>query len=37
MMYSEFLDIANVTENDITAETYDNIIEPMYMATNMSK
>ena len=37
MMYSEFLNIANVTENDITADTYDNIIEPMYMATTLSK
>ena len=37
MMYSEFLDIANVTDNDITADTYDNIIEPMYMAINLSK
>ena len=37
MMYSEFLNIANVTENDITADTYDNIIEPMYMVTNLSK
>ena len=37
MIYSEFLNIANVTENDITADTYDNIIEPMYMATNLSK
>lgn len=37
MMYTEFLNLAKVTEDDITAETYDNIIEPMYMATDMNK
>lgn len=37
MLYDEFLRIANVTENDVTYETYSDVIEPMYMATNLDK
>ena len=37
MMYTEFLNLAKVTENDISFDTYRNIIEPMYMATDMNK
>ena len=37
MMYQEFLSIAKVTEDDVSINTYLNIIEPMYMATDMSK
>lgn len=34
MMKHEFEEIAKIR---VTAEDYDNIIEPMYMATNLSK
>lgn len=34
MMKHEFEEIAKI---EVTSEDYDNIIEPMYMATNMSK
>ena len=37
MMYTEFLNLAKVTEDDISLATYQNIIEPMYMATNIDK
>ena len=37
MMYSEFLELSKMTENDITTETYSKVIEPMCMATNMDK
>ena len=37
MMYTEFLNLAKVTENDVSFDTYQNIIEPMYMATNLNK
>lgn len=38
MMYDEFLKLANVSENAITLDTYQNYIEPMYMAApSMSK
>lgn len=32
MLYEEFLTIANLTEDDITVWTYENLVEPMYMA-----
>ena len=37
MMYSEFLEIAKVSEDKITFKTYAEIIEPMYMGCNLSK
>lgn len=32
MLYEEFLTITNLTEDDITVWTYENLVEPMYMA-----
>lgn len=32
MLYEEFLTITNLTEDDITVWTYENVVEPMYMA-----
>lgn len=32
MLYEEFLSIANLTKDDITVWTYENLVEPMYMA-----
>lgn len=32
MLYEEFLSIANLTKDDITVWTYENVVEPMYMA-----
>ena len=37
MMYSEFLELANTTEDKITFRTYNDVIEPMYMGCNLSK
>lgn len=41
MMYEEFLKLAKTDENNITIETYDNVIEPMYKSmytnTNLTK
>lgn len=37
MMYAEFLKIANVTMDEVTVETYVEVIEPMYMASNLNK
>lgn len=37
MMYSEFLEIAKVSEDKITFKTYAEVIEPMYMGCNLSK
>lgn len=37
MMYDEFLKIANVTMDEVTLETYVEVIEPMYMASNLNK
>lgn len=37
MMYSEFLELANTTEDKITYKTYAEVIEPMYMGCNLSK
>ena len=36
-MYHEFLEISRLTERDVTAETYDKVIEPMYMNSDLSK
>ena len=32
MMYNEFLIISDLTEDDVTVETYEKVLEPMYMA-----
>lgn len=37
MMFEEFLKISKLTENDITFKTYSEVIEPMYMANDLSK
>ena len=38
MLYSEFLELSGLTENQVTVETYANVIEPMYQALpNLSK
>lgn len=37
MLYREFLSIANVSEDDVSVNTYDTIIEPMYMASKLDK
>ena len=37
MMYEEFLELANTTEDKITFKTYAEVIEPMYMGCNLSK
>ena len=37
MMYSEFLELAKVSEDKITFRTYNDVIEPMYMGCNLSK
>lgn len=37
MMYNEFLELANTTEDKITFRTYNDVIEPMYMGCNLSK
>lgn len=37
MMYDEFLELANTTEDKITFRTYNDVIEPMYMGCNLSK
>lgn len=37
MMYSEFIELANISEDKLTYKTYSEVIEPMYMNTNLSK
>lgn len=38
MLYSEFLELSGLTENQVTVETYATVIEPMYHALpNLSK
>lgn len=38
MLYSEFLELSGLTENQVTVETYASVIEPMYQALpNLSK
>lgn len=37
MLYSEFLSISNLSEDDVSADTYDTVIEPMYMASKLDK
>ena len=37
MMYQEFLNLTGLTQDDITEKTYTEVIEPMYMATEMDK
>ena len=37
MMYSEFIELANIPEDKLTYKTYSEVIEPMYMNTNLSK
>lgn len=38
MLYSEFLELSGLTENQVTVETYATVIEPMYQAVpNFSK
>lgn len=38
MLYSEFLELSGLTENQVTVETYATVIEPMYQAVpNLSK
>ena len=38
MLYSEFLALSGLTENQVTVETYATVIEPMYQAVpNLSK
>ena len=37
MMYSEFIELANIPEDKLTYKTYSEVIEPMYMNCNLSK
>lgn len=37
MMYEEFLEIAGVSEDEVTFKVYNDIIEPMYMGSNLDK
>ena len=37
MMYDEFLEIAGVSEDEVTFKAYNDIIEPMYMGCNLDK
>ena len=37
MMYSEFIELANIPEDKLTYKTYSEVIEPMYMNCNISK
>lgn len=37
MMHNEFLDLAGVTDYEVPYKVYAEVIEPMYMGTNLSK